>query len=170
MFCFFSLFSLSLADPMQFINYYNSSEYFWSSLQSSNPYTLDTGPDVLKFSIGAVLEETCNGQSGSVIRFSKSSSACEVLGRQEQAYVNAYTHTEVPALAVFYEGGGLCRSQMLGDIRRRTQFQLVCSPVEDEFRLKSSLEQCTTVIEKKTQAGCPRPIQYSMWVKVIFFG
>ncbi|OMJ93612.1 hypothetical protein SteCoe_3452 [Stentor coeruleus] len=160
---------LVLADEMKWIDYSANSEYDWDNLQSSNPYTYEIGQNIVKFTIGAELEETCGGQYASAIKFSKVGADCEILGHHQIDYVTSFTIEGMQAIGLYYEGGSLCRDPLWGDVKRRIEFKLVCSDKESDFYILNSLKECTTIFEKFTPAGCPQEIQYSLTAKLIFF-
>lgn len=155
-------------DEMYWIDYSSDAEYTWSMLQKPEAYVYHSGGDIIKFNFGKDIKDDCGGQHGTVIRFSKIGEYCEILGHHDIVYYSPFTVLNSPALSVYYEGGTLCRDPMWGDIKRRVEFKLVCSEVESDFFLLNSLNDCTSIFEKFTQSGCPKIIQYSLWVKMIF--
>jgi hypothetical protein len=166
---FLKLLSFASCDELSYVDYETSQEYNWSKLRDSNPYVLDLGTDELKFSIGGDLDETCEGQKASVILFSKFKDHCQILGRHEATFVNPIKLRSMSGVGVYYEGGSLCRDILWGDVKRRTEFKLICSEKETEFYMANLLKDCTTIIEKQTKYGCSKEFQYSPWVKVLFF-
>ena len=121
------------SDEMYWIDYSTDSEYLWDSLQQENDYTIEDGDDIIKFNFGKDLKETCGGQSASAIKFSKAGDHCRIIGRHEFIYFSAYTIFDLRAIAIFYEGGDLCRDSLWGDIKSRIEFKLVCNPIESDF-------------------------------------
>jgi hypothetical protein len=165
-----SLFVAVTADEMRFVNPHSSEEFSWSSLQQNNPYSIDSESELIEISIGASLEQPCNAQFGSIIRFNKDSATCEILGQHDHSSVFPNTRLEKQSLTVFYEEGDWCVSPVQGNIRRKTELRFVCSSLELEFQLKESTDPCTTVIQKFTEAGCPRIGKNSVWIKLLFVG
>ena len=163
------LIKIASCDELDYVDYDTSKEYNWSDLQKGNPYTLDLGSEYIKFSIGSEIDETCQGQRASVILFSKSGDYCEILGRHQLTFINPITLRSISGVGIYYEGGTLCRDVLWGDVKRRTEFKLICSERESDFFLANLLRDCTTVLEKYSKSGCSKEFQYSPWVKVLFF-
>ena len=157
-----------LSDEMYWIDYSTNSEYKWDSLQTEHDYTIEKGPDIIKFNIGKDIKEPCGGQTASAIKFSKTGDYCEILGRHQFSYYNAYKLLNVPTIGIYYEGGSLCRDSMWGDLKRKIEFKFFCSLTESEFVVVNSLNDCTTVIEKRSIVGCPHELEYSLLVTLIF--
>lgn len=165
---FLVLFIGAIADEMLWIDYNSDSEFKWDSLQASKDYTVESGTHQVKFNIGKNIENSCGGQSASVISFSNAGESCEILGRHELVYFSTFTAIDLTGISIFYEGGALCRDSTWGDLKRRVQFKLICSSTETDFYLSNSLNDCTTIFEKFTKTGCAQEITYSTWVKITF--
>lgn len=157
------------SDELDYTDYDSNQEYTWAFLQENNPYTLDAGTDIIKFSFGDEISETCQGQKASVIRFSKAGDSCEILGRHQLTYVNPFKRKYFSGIGIYYEGGSLCRDDLWGDVKRRTEFKLICSKKESEFYFVNVLSDCTTIFERYSKAGCSKEVEYSPWVKILFF-
>lgn len=160
---------LVYSDELVYTDYESDTEYDWSALQAGNPYSIESGDDIIKFTIGDDLSETCQGQKASVIRFSKAGDSCEILGRHQITFLSPFKKNYSSGIGVFYEGGSLCRDQLWGDIKRRTEFRLMCSKKESDFIFVNILSDCTTVLEKYSSVGCSKEVKYSPWVKILFF-
>jgi hypothetical protein len=147
-----------LADDGRFEDYLENIEFNWEYLKSNNPYTLVNGRHTIHFAFGEDLKQTCQGQNASVIMFSQDNDECEILGRHQ---INNYKLVEVSdilGIEVYYKGGSLCRDRLWGDILRRTDFKFICSDLEENFFVMSSVKSCRTIIEKRGKAGCPTKV------------
>lgn len=157
------------SDPMYYIDYKKNLEYSWEFLQEQGPYVIDQPDYYVKFNFGEDLQETCQGQEGSVIQFWKNSDKCEILGKHSKTSMLAFKNFDNPAIKVVYSGGSLCRNRFWGDVLRKTEFKFHCSEEEKEFVLFIGASSCSSIIEKYSKAGCPKSVVDGIYVKGVLF-
>ena len=161
------LLGIVLCDELYYYDYETGGEYNWEILRHSDDYIIKTDTDVIIFNIGKDIKETCQGQSASAIRFSKAKDSCEILGRNQLIYLIPYNEQGASGIAIFYEGGSICQNKIWTDFKRRVEFKLTCNYYETDFVLTNSLDDCTTIFEKSTSAGCPAVFQYNSGTRLL---
>ena len=166
---FILIISFCISDNLYFYDYEANEEYYWDGLQSESDNTLEFDSFTLSFNFGKPISKTCHKQEGSVIKFSKSSSSCEILGHHEFNYYTPYKALDSSGLIFFYEGGEICSSRSIEGIKRRVEFKLICSLEESSFKLANSIDDCTTILEKNTVYGCSIEYLPSLWTKILIF-
>lgn len=154
---------------MYYNDYSNNLEYSWEFLQEDGPYIIDQVDYYVKFNFGQDLQETCQGQKGSVIQFWKNIERCEILGKHEKSSVQTFKIFDDPAVKVVYHGGSLCRNKFWGDMLRKTEFKFICSEKENKFVLFIGTFSCSSIIEKYSKAGCPKNIVDGIYVKGVLY-
>ena len=162
------LFSIALSDDLYWMDYNTGNEYSWDFLQNDEEYLIETPTDYIRFNLGTDISPTCQGQSAAVIRFSKAGDFCEILGRHELMFFSPFQNSDTSGLLIFYEGGAICRNKAWDSLKRRVEFKLTCSPIESDFALANKLQDCTTIFEKFSSAGCEREFEYSLSMRILF--
>jgi hypothetical protein len=157
-----------LCDELYYVDYDTGFEYSWDALQSPTDYKIETSTDIIWFNLAANVEVTCQGHSAAVIKVSKAGDSCEILGRHEVVYYTPFKTIQNSGIIVFYEGGAICKNKLWNAFKRRVEFKFTCSTTEREFTLANSLNDCTVILEKFTQYGCPREYEYTAALKIIF--
>ena len=164
----FLLFAKSLCDDLYFYDSESKNDYNWEILKKTEDYLIQTDTDVIKFNLGKEIKDKCQGQSASAIRYSKTKDYCEILGRHQLMYAIPLKKFNTTGIAVFYDGGSICQHKRWANLKKRVEFKLICSEFDSDFVIKSSLNDCTTIFEKTTPAGCIKKVhKYNIFIKAI---
>ena len=156
-------------DNMYYADYSKNLIFSWEFLRENNPYTIEEDDFYVKFAFGEDLEETCQGEKGSVIQFWKDNNNCRVLGKHEKRYIKHFELFKKSVIEVNYNGGTLCRDRTLGDVPRKTEFRFLCSEEEGEFSLYIGSHTCRSLFEKHSKAGCSKKLTDTLIVKGLLY-
>lgn len=164
---YFLLLQSVLSDEMFWYDYNTGYEYSWTFLQQKNDYIIETPSEIIKFNLGKEISSACEGQFASAISFPKSGEKCEILARHQLTFYTPFETPSTTGLVVFYEGGSICRNRLYDNFKRRVEFKFTCSSIESGFTLANSLDDCTTIFEKQSLAGCPQDVEYSVSMRIL---
>lgn len=140
------------------LSYHN---YRWAELvkPSSDPYRFKVGDTEVVFNIGANLQRSCGPPAAAI---KKTSDKCLTVGHHEDSMYHIIDHPKLntSGIAIRYRGSSRCTIKNSLDAFHTITFKLLCSSLETDFTLQSTVDGCHLVFEKQGQVGCLKPKQW----------